>query len=275
MPEQTWRRLFSATEELIRTGRFPPGTKLPTIAELDPRQSSGRPRSAEAALLTAESENGDGWSKANVERAYRELAAYGLVVQRHRTGTIVRDTSVIPIPLSRYGRVLQPGGRRGPWETATAEVGLDGRMVALDVQEVAAPDSVAAHLELPPGEPVVLRRRHAVVGSEVIQLQSAWYPLDIARTAGLNQPGKIAGGVLGAMRASGLTPVAGDEIVEARLPNKEEASELGIGLRVPVLLVSRITRLASDAAERPIELVQSIAASDRIRLIYKGLLLDG
>jgi GntR family transcriptional regulator len=265
MPVQTWRELFALIEQRIRDGTYPPGMKLPTIADLTAREGS----SVIEGLIS------DGtWSKANIERAYRELAAYGLVVQRPRTGTIVRDTSVIAVPLSRYSKVLEPGGTRGPWETATAELGLDGQMIALGVEQLAAPAEVAEHLDLPQGDPVVLRRRHAMIGSDVVQLQSAWYPLDVAQAAGLDQAGKVTGGALGAMKAAGLVPYAGDETVQTRLPTKAEAAELGIGMMVPVLLIDRVTRDGDDRG-RPIELVQIVATGDRVKLIYQGLRLDG
>jgi GntR family transcriptional regulator len=251
MPRQTWRELSALLEGRIRDGTYLPGSKLPTMS-----------------ALIAEGL----WSKSTIERAYRDLAERGVVVARSRVGTVVRDRSPIRVPLSRYGKVLRPGGSKGPWETATAEQGLDGRMISTGVETVEAPEAVRASLGLPPGAPVVRRSRHAILGEDVVQVQHAWYPDDIAQAADLGRPGKIEGGVFGAMVAAGLLPHEADEIVTARMPSKEEAASLSIGTAVPVLLVERVLR---DRSGRVLELLQIIGTADRLQLIYDRLPIKG
>ncbi|MDA5279863.1 GntR family transcriptional regulator [Streptomyces sp. Isolate_45] len=242
-----WESLVSQLKAQIDAGEYRPGQKLPTVS----------------AMVTA----GEG-STTTVHRAYAELEADGYVVMRRRGGTIVRDRTMARIRLSRYSKVMEPGGSRGPWETALAEQGLDGRMAVLAPEILDAPRDVAASLELPEGSQVVRRRRHALIGDEVVQLQDAWYPLGLARQSGLDSPTKIVGGVLGAMANAGIEPTEAEERIRAWVPTPEEAVGLSIGSRVPVIAIERVTR---DETGRPLELLRIVGAADRLELIYDGL----
>ncbi|MFJ4013988.1 GntR family transcriptional regulator [Streptomyces sp. NPDC090026] len=244
-----WESLARKLKSQIDTGEYRPGERLPTVS----------------AMVAA----GEG-SITTVQRAYAELETDGYVVMRRRGGTVVRDRRVIRIPLSRYTKVIEPGGTKGPWETATAEQGLDGRMVVPSpaAETLDAPADVATSLELPSGARVVRRRRHATIGDEVVQLQEAWYPLELAEQAGLDKPTKVVGGVLGAMTGAGLEPTEADERIRAWVPSPEEAAGLTMGNRVPVLAVERITR---DDTGRPLELLRIVGAADRLELVYDGL----
>ncbi|WP_432034465.1 GntR family transcriptional regulator [Streptomyces antibioticus] len=203
-----------------------------------------------------------------VNRAYRLLQSEGLTQSKPGVGTVVRDQRRVRVPFSTYGESLAPGGSRGPWERATAAQGLDGRMVvqAPEHEEV-APD-VAGALGVEPGTTVVRRRRRAMIGDEVVQIQDAWYPLDVAETAGLDSPGKIVGGILGAMTGAGLLPATADHKVTAWVPTSEQTAELSLGARVSVLVVERVTR---DDSGRVLEVARITGAADRLELVYEGL----
>jgi GntR family transcriptional regulator len=246
-----WETLAQRLAQEIRDGTRAPGTSLPHIRD----------------LVAA----GEG-SKATVHRAYEWLESEGLVTSMRGRGTVVRDRTRIRVPLDRYERVLEPGGTHGPWETAAAEQGLDGRM-EVDrpaAETLDAPADVAELLELEPGARVVRRRRRAMIGAEAVQTQEAWYPLDIAEAAGLDSPDKVAGGVLLSLIEAGvLADVASaTEYVTAETPDKQLAARLSLGGRGSVLMVDRITR---NHAGRPVELVRIAGASDRLRLVYSPL----
>lgn len=242
-----WERLASKLRAQIEDGTYSPGSVLPSIDEM-------------AAA-------GEG-ARATVHQAYRALEAAGYVVIVRRRGTVVRDRTPIRVPLSRYGKVLSPGGSRGPWETATADQGLDGRMKTVSVITEDASADVADGLGLPHGAAVVHRTRNATIGDDIVQLQHSWYPADIAATAGLDQDGKVTGGIYAALVGAGLLPREADEVVTARMPTKEEAAQLSVGTTVPVLLVERVTR---DRAGRALELLRIIGTADRLQLVYDGL----
>lgn len=247
----TYQRLAMELRALIEQNTYPPGSTLPRITDLAEQH---------------------GVNEHTVRQAYAWLEAQGLVNVLKRHGTIVRDRTVIRIPLSRYGKVMTPGGNRGPWETATADLGLDGRMTMIDVGQVPADNSVAAALDVEPGADVHRRRRRAMLGEEVHHIQAAYYPVDVAERAGLINAETIVGGIYGAMAGAGWPPADLDETVSARMPTPDETRELKTGAGVPLLLVERITR---DQTGRVVELVRITAPADRIELSYDRLPLPG
>jgi len=243
----TYQKLAMELHTLIEQGTYPPGSTLPRITDLAEQR---------------------GLNEHTVRQAYAWLEAKGLVSVLKRHGTIVRDRTTIRVSLSRYGKVLAPGGSRGPWETATFELGLAGRMAMVGVEQIAADQSVATALGVEPGTTVHRRRRRALIDDEIHHLQTAFYPPDIADRAGLTGAETIVGGIYGAMTAAGWPPVELDETVRARMPEPDEAAELHIGNGVPLLLVERITR---DRTGRTVELLRITAPADRIELSYDRL----
>ncbi|MEU2395060.1 GntR family transcriptional regulator [Streptomyces sp. NPDC007369] len=244
-----WKALADQLEQEIKEGTHLPGTALPKIPD----------------MVAA------GWgSKATVSRAYEELKARGYVTARRGHGTVVRDRSRVRVPLSRYDQVLEPGGTRGPWETATAAQGLNGRM---EVDKPAAetvdvPADIAAGLGLDAPAQAVRRRRRAMIDSDTVALQEAWYPRDIAEAAGLDRLGKITGGALGALVGAGIVPAEAEETVTADEATPDQAARLSIATRAPVFIVDRVTR---DRTGRVIELVRMTGAADRLALVYSPL----
>lgn len=247
----TYKRLAGEIRALIEAGTYPPGTTLPRITDLAEER---------------------GVNEHTVRQTYKWLESQGLVTVRGRFGTIVRDRTVIRVPLSRYRSVLTPGGARGPWETATHNLGLDGRMVAVDVGEIPADDRVAEALGVEPGSSVHRRRRQAMIGDDVHHVQTAYYPADVAERAGLTGAETIVGGVYGAMTGAGWPPAELDETVRARMPEAGEMRDLRTGTGVPILLIERTTR---DQSGRAIEFLCITAPADRIELTYDHLPLPG
>ncbi|MFE0916050.1 MULTISPECIES: GntR family transcriptional regulator [unclassified Streptomyces] len=232
----------------IAAGEYAVGSRLPTNAQLMADH---------------------GVSKATVTKAIASLADEGLVYSSKRAGTIVRSTSSIALPLSRYGQVLAPGGTAGPWESATAAIGLDGRMRFVSVERVPADANLASLLGLNEGDELVYRVRQAIVlPDDVVQLQQAWYPSTIAEAAGLDQDGKVEGGIYGALAEAGHQPISASETVGARMPTEDEAAQLRIGGRVWVITVQRLTL---DAQGRPLEVMRAVAPADRLELSYDNL----
>ncbi|MQT01398.1 GntR family transcriptional regulator [Streptomyces jumonjinensis] len=242
-----YRDLADDLRRRIEEGEFRAGTTLPPIIALMDEY---------------------GMARQTVRSALAELANQGFVVVRKKLGTLVRDRSVVRIPLSRYGSVMRPGRDRGPWEAACAAQGLNGRMAVADVERLRADDGLAALLGLLPGADLVYRRRNALIGEEIIQVQHAWYPKAIAEQAGISGRNKVVGGVFGALIAAGLPPVSADERVTSGMPTAHEVSQLQIGTAVPVLRVQRITRTTGGEV---LELLRVVAPADKIELIYDAL----
>jgi GntR family transcriptional regulator len=229
---------------------YPPGSTLPTINELAEQH---------------------GIAKGTASAAVAVLASEGLVRGVQRRGVIVLDMRPVLVPLTRYRSVLDPGGELGPWETACAEQGRNGRMVPIEVATVTAP-KIASMLNIPEGAPVVRRTRHALLDGEPrpVQLHDAWYALSLVEDTPLARPAKVVGGVYGALAAAGRPPATLDEMVTARHPTTEEKAELGLRGE-PVFQIDRITR---DHDGRPLELLQVIANAARTVLVYDSLPLN-
>ncbi|WP_329376093.1 GntR family transcriptional regulator [Streptomyces sp. NBC_01483] len=245
-----YREIADELREQIERGDLPPGSKLAHTTDLMARFDA---------------------SKSTVRAAVDVLAQEGLVVARRRYGTVVRDRRTVRIPLSRYQGSLESNGRLGPFEAACAAQGLNGFMKTVAVERVRDP-GVAALLRLDSSDDMVCRRREALIEDQVVQFQHAWYPLDVAEIAGLDQPGRIEGGVYRALRSAGIPAVEADERVSARMPTKEEGDQLGTGVSTPVLTIERISK---DSAGRPLELLRVVAAGDRMELAYEALPLPG
>ncbi|MEU9755713.1 GntR family transcriptional regulator [Streptomyces althioticus] len=210
-------------------------------------------------------------TKVTVRRALAELEDRGSIVLHDRSRARIRTRTPIRVPLSRYGRVMAPGGDKGPWETACADLGLDGRMQPVEVVKEPAPADVAAALGIDASARVVRRTRFALVGEEVVQLQDAFYDAMFAAQTGLDSPDKIVGGVYGALTALGLAPTEADERVSGGLPTPRECEVLHIGSGVPVLRLERVTR----SGDRLLEVLRVSVPVDRVEFVYDGLPLGG
>ncbi|MFE0457763.1 GntR family transcriptional regulator [Kitasatospora sp. NPDC058965] len=211
----------------------------------------------------------EGWtSTGTVREAYRLLESQGYVQVIHGRGCFVRDRRVISIPLSRYSRASGADGL-GPWEAATRAQGLEGEMVFVSVSTSEAPVSIAEKLALSEDDQyrVTVRTRHAKLDGEILQIQQAWYPADVARRSGLDQAGKVVGGTLPALAAQ--YPIGpADERVGFRLATEAEVATL----KIPAGgWVARAERLLVDQSGKPLELLQISAVPDRTDFVYDGL----
>lgn len=242
-----YRDIADDLRHRIARGEFPPGSKLPFTEQL--RDTYGA-------------------SKDTVRAAVELLAQEGLVVARRRYGTIVRDRRPFRIPLNRYKKSLDSDGQDGPFEAACKAQGLVGEMRVVGKPVRVRDPDIAALLGLDSGDDLVVRRREALIEDQAVQVQTAWYPVDVAEAAGLDREGKVDGGVYPALERAGIPAREADERVKARMPTREEAAQLGTGTAIPVLTIERISRTESG---RPIELLRIVAAADRMELAYEGL----
>lgn len=210
-------------------------------------------------------------AKGTANTAITQLANEGLVSAGRGRGAVVRDRRPVRIPLSRYQSVMRPGGDRGPWETATAAQGLSGTMKLVGTARVKADDEQAAAFGLPSASPLIYRRRHAMIGNDIVQIQQVWYPADLIAGTPLAEAGRAVGGAYAALVAAGHPPHRADEHITVTPPTGEEAAQLRIGPAVPVLQIKRITR-GNDGLV--LELAQIITPADRAELIYDNLPLE-
>jgi GntR family transcriptional regulator len=104
----------------------------------------------------------------------------------------------------------------------------------LGVEEVPAPAEIAERLSVPPGTPVIVRRRLFVVDDEPMQLCDGYYPTAIFRGTAVAEPRRIKGGVHAVIEdADGPVRARVTQFVEdldVRLPVPAESSALAIPL---------------------------------------------
>jgi GntR family transcriptional regulator len=240
-----YQQLAAQLRAAIEAGAYPPGSALPVITDLADQR---------------------GVNQHTVRQAYKLLEAQGLVSILGRHGTVVRPP-VIRIPLSRYGKVLTPGPR-GPWETITAELGVDGVMSVLGAENITAPNDVSEALNLEPGCQVHQRRRAAMIGTDTHHYQVVWYPIDVADQIGLTGPDKVVGGIYAAMVRVGRPPAEVDEVIRFRAPTPAEVT----GLRTsPTSVLAVIDRVTRDQTAHAMELLRVTVPTDRVELMYDRL----
>lgn len=247
MRESGYRKIADDLRAAIGAGRYEPGQTIPTESEIGATY---------------------GVNRTTARRAIALLRAEGLVVPIKRRGTVVRDTTRVTVPFSRYAAAMQPAGQRGPWETACASQGIDGRTEVVLVEQVQARDDVAERLGLPANATIVHRRRHMWAGPQIAQIQDSWLPFDLVKDTPLAGEEKIVGGLYRALEQIGHPAATVDESVQARMPTPTEAELMHLDQGSPVIAIDRLTR---DAAGSPLEFLQVIAVGDRVRLVYEGL----
>ncbi|MFB7673122.1 GntR family transcriptional regulator [Kitasatospora purpeofusca] len=264
-----WEDLAGQLLRDIEAGAHPVLTQLPKVREL----------------------RAQGWSADAVRDAYRHLTALGYITVTHGVGHFVRDRTVVSVHRSNHGPAADEAMLE-PWATDTAEQGLDGRMILIDLFAGEAPASVADMLQLTPDDYSVVRlTQHAVVVTPsaaasdqgeaasgpdsalseetVLQIQEAWYPAHIARRAGLDVEGNLEGGTLRALTAAGLVGSA-TERFRYRLATQDERQTLQLPDGGYVLYIER---LLVDPDGNVAEFQRVTAVPDRTEVVYKDLQL--
>jgi DNA-binding GntR family transcriptional regulator len=224
----------------ITSGKAPPGHALPTEQELSNTYQA---------------------SRGTVRRALALLVNEGLVMSRAGRGYHVRAFA----PLDWYPGTFEHQKQRRDTATAgadawAADVMAQGRVPSqdVDVSIINPPRLVAARLETPDGEMVVVRRRLRYVAD-------SYYPRDVAEGTPIMTPGDVTipGGLMAA--AGHRHTHYRDEIV-VRMPTGPEAFRLDLPAGTPV---AEHVRTGLNAAGRPVRVIVTVAPGDRHRIIYE------
>lgn len=243
-----YREIAAQLRAAITRGDFAPGESIPTEAELAEQY---------------------GVSRLTVRRALARLKTRGLVRTATRRGTYVAPRPV-RLAVARYTVVVDPNRPRpdlGPWETACAEQGLEGRAEVVAVTRPLADDALAGRLGVNVGAELVCRARRMWVGEEIAQIQDAWIPAALADGTPLAGTANIIGGVLPVMTAAGLRPATATEEVSARFAEDDELERLGVGPGDDVVVLD-VWRTTHDPDGRALEVVHIVADSRLSTLVY-------
>lgn len=141
-------------------------------------------------------------------------------------------------------------GQGDAWANEAAKGGQRGTQHLLDVAIIPAPADVAIALELPPGDPVVVRRRVILADDQPVELADSYYPGEFAQHTALADKAKIPGGAVTLLTKLGFLERESREELVARpaTPAERELLHLEQGAAILVL-----TRTLLEDGDRPYE----------------------
>lgn len=209
-----WRRIADALATAIHAGDLAPGARLP----------------GETTLAATH-----GVNRHTVRHAIEDLVRRGLVRVEQGRGSFVAE-DVLDYAVSartRFSETIrrhnrEPSGRR------------------LDLSQVPADPTVAAALELAPGDPVIRLRRLGLADGRPITLGTHWFPA--ARLPGLAAALDAAPTISAAFAQVGVSDYRRQTTrVTARLPTIEEANLLQTQRHRPLLVTESLNVDASGA----------------------------
>ncbi|WP_433327050.1 GntR family transcriptional regulator [Spirillospora sp. CA-294931] len=240
-------RIADTLRGQIREGNYPPGARLPTMAEL-------------CAV--------HGVSEIVVRQAIALLRGEGLVETRRGGGTIVR---VVPparrVAMDRYRAVTRPLAVPATTFTHDQRIRWDEYRLDREYARTRADAELAALFELPDGTELLRRRFVFYSRGEPQQISVNYLPWDVVGDTPVADPDREPwpGGTLAQLSFLGHPPTRVEEAVRARMPTPEESESLGVTGGVPVIAITR--RMLSGP--RVMEVCRDIVIpADRVVLDY-------
>lgn len=228
-----WRQIAGRMQHEIGSGRYPPGARLPTEAELSRMFAVNRH---------------------TVRRALEELSRSGLVrVEQGRGSFVAEDVLDYTVePRTRFSEWIkrhnkEPSGR------------------VLELKEISADAQVAAGLGVRTGNRVVLLERLGFADDRPVSLTSHYFPA--ARLRGILEALRANAGITHALHAVGIADYLRQTTrVTARLPTAEEADLLRIPRARPLLLAENIN---VDRGGQVIEFAIGRYPTPRVQIVFE------
>ena len=228
-----WRQIANALRQEIASGDRPPGTQLPTEAELSARFDVNRH---------------------TVRRAIEELSRGGLVRVEQGRGSFVAE-DVIDYTVSSRTRFSE-WIRRHNKEPS-------GRVVQL--RELAADAAIATALNIRQGGKVVLMERLGLADDRPVSLTSHYFPA--ARLRGILEALRNTAGITEALKSVGVSDyLRQSSRLTARMPSAEEAELLRMPRSRP-LLVSE--NLNVDRTGQVVEFGIGRYPTPRVQIVFE------
>lgn len=243
-----YQELAQTLRERIVSGDLAPGDLLPTELKL-----------AEDNKV----------SRNTVRLALNSLTAEGLVTAgRGRGGRRVRDGRRLIFHGSKSESMDRADQRQvtgvDAWVADVKEARREPSQ-SIVVNIVNASDAIARHLDVPPGESVVVRRRVRMVDGDPHNLADTYYPMDIADGTPIMKPNDVTQGIIALMREMGHVQVRYVDELTWRMPTPDESRQLDIPVGVPVMVQSR----TGYTEERPVKVTVTTWPGDRARMVYE------
>lgn len=227
----------------IESGELPPGTRLPSIADII-REYGG--------------------SNSVASGAYKLLVDDGLVVSRHGAGHYVRGHDTPEVLVRQHRRRSEDS----PFAQGAAEQGALGTWRHESTTEKAT-ETVAARLGLAVGDAVMHTSYTYLADEQPVQLAESWEPLALTGQSlvALPEVGPYAGvGVAARMRVLGVEVGDPVERVRARMATRVEAQALAMTPPGPVMVVERT--YYDQGSGRSVETADIVMRGDRWVSVY-------
>lgn len=250
MANPMYRQIAEDLREQIESGRFPPGSKLPTELELRERYDA---------------------SRNTVRDAIKSLTNLGLTETRPGQGTFITDLKT-PFVTTLSGDPLTGlGGGEG--ETFKAEVSAARRLLTnspVQVEIQNATGEIATRLRIPADTEVVLRHERRFIDGTPYSMQTSYYPMDLVdrgATALLEASNIEQGTVRYLAETLGIRQVGYSDWVTVRAPTTPEADffKLPADSRVAIY---EVFRTAFDQNQTAMRLTVTVYPSDRNQFIF-------
>lgn len=207
MSEAQYRVIADQLGRDIRAGKWAPGERLPSYADL-------------AELY--------GVSVTTTRGAIQKLVAENLVFTATSRGTIVRNRQVLDHVVTD---AIRPGRkRRSSTDIFVETAERAGRRPdkQFEMQIVPAAPEVAGWLGLEPNAWVVTRSLIQSLDAEPWSWEVSYFPRDLAEATGIDSPTDIAGGTMQRLAERGYKETAFAHLDHSRPATKEEASSLAV-----------------------------------------------
>ncbi|WP_333770431.1 GntR family transcriptional regulator [Streptomyces sp. IBSBF 2435] len=211
-----YQRIADALREAIHSGEYGPGDRLPGENDLMTTHDVAR--------MTA-------------RQALGVLQNEGIAESRKGAGVFVRSFH----PLRRRGiqrlSRSQWGEGRSIWAADT-----DDRTLVVDqlkVTEEEAPERIASVLGLEPGDALCVRSRRFVLDSKPILVARSYLPASLVAGSAITEEDTGPGGTYARLAELGYKPVHFREEIRCRMPSLDEATQLGLAMGTPVILICR------------------------------------
>lgn len=217
----------------IKESIYQVGDQLPTEAELSARF---------------------GVNRHTLRRAIEVLRHEGLVRVDRGRGTFV---AAAPIPY--------PLGKRVRYNEALKAHGLQASYQTLRVAEIPADSSIAKHLELEIGDPVIVLERLSLADDQPISISSSHFPGQ--RFPGLLERCQHCHSISNVFQEYGCDHIRRSTRISARTVQPRDARLLELPLNAPILLTESIN---VDQNGQVIEYGVTRFRGDRMELVIKN-----
>jgi GntR family transcriptional regulator len=220
MPEPAaYQRVARDLRERVLNGTYAPGSKMPSLREVETEFDV---------------------SRATSRAAYQVLIGEGLTEGRFGGGYYVRSyRPIIRHGIQRLAGTARAAGR-AIWDADPGTVGRELTVDQVQVMTEDPPGDVANDLSLETGIRTVVRRRRYVLDGKPVLLSTSHFPADIASGTQIEQEDTGPGGAYARLADAGEPPAWFQEDVTARMPSPDEVTQLQLSAGSPVLAIRRV-----------------------------------